>query len=59
MKGYSKLYLMAGIAGFIAGVLYAPNEGRVSRLKLKRRINKMASRAVSELENVEERLKEA
>ncbi len=47
------MYLAAGVGGFILGVLYAPAEGKVSRLKFKRGVNKLAGRAISEIENLE------
>lgn len=52
----TSLYVAAGLVGFIAGVLYAPDKGKVSRLKLKRGINKIADQALTSLESVEKQL---
>ncbi|MGR3810904.1 YtxH domain-containing protein [Jiulongibacter sp. NS-SX5] len=51
------MYVVAGALGFIAGVLYAPDKGRVSRLKLKRNANKLANKAIAQLENLESEIK--
>ena len=52
------VYLMAGVAGFIAGVLFAPAKGRVSRLKLKRNANRWANQAINELNALEKQIKQ-
>ncbi|WP_131458478.1 YtxH domain-containing protein [Jiulongibacter sediminis] len=53
------IYLMAGVAGFMAGVLFAPAKGRVSRLRLKRNANRLANQAINELNAIESQIKEA
>jgi gas vesicle protein len=50
---------MAGVAGFMAGVLFAPAKGRVSRLRLKRNANRLANQAINELNAIESQIKEA
>lgn len=50
------MYLIAGVAGFMAGVLFAPAKGRVSRLRLKRNANKLANKAINELNGIEKQI---
>ncbi|AWW00401.1 YtxH domain-containing protein [Arcticibacterium luteifluviistationis] len=53
MNKSNTLFLIAGISGFIAGVLFAPNKGSVNRLKAKNAANKIANKALYEIEQLQ------
>lgn len=52
----STLYLAAGLSGFIAAILYSPNKGSINRLKAKKGINRLAKKALAEVESAQEAL---
>ncbi len=49
-------WIGAGIAGFIAGVLVAPDKGTINRLQLQKKLNKMANKALNSIENMQQQL---
>lgn len=51
-----KSYLVAGVFGFIGGVLFAPHKGSITRLKAKKAINDISMKAIDELEKLENKL---
>ncbi len=58
-RNVNSMYLAAGLTGFVLGVLYAPDKGKVSRLKLKRGIHDLASKTVAGIEEIEKQIEES
>ncbi|WP_341225785.1 hypothetical protein [uncultured Arcticibacterium sp.] len=56
MNKSNTMFLIAGVSGFIAGVLFAPNKGSVNRLKAKKAANKIANKALYEIEQLQHEL---
>ena len=52
----SSAYMLSVAAGLLIGLIISPNSGTVNRLKWKRGINKLANKAIDELETLEQKL---
>ncbi|MCP9768931.1 YtxH domain-containing protein [Lacihabitans sp. LS3-19] len=56
MENKKTILILAGIAGFVTGILFSPNKGIVNRLKVKKGINKLSDSALKTIEKLQEEI---